>query len=123
MATAKKSRGKAGSRAKKPMKKSNARSAKKAAKPAKAAKRGPQKAAKKSVAKKAAPKKMAPKKAAKRAPAKKRTPASSSSENSNPLSRVARVAKEIAHQTTVAVSEGVDKVKEVSESIVDRVTS
>jgi len=117
MATAKKARGKAGSRAKKPMKKSSARGAKKAAKPAKAAKRGPQKAAKK-----ATPKKATPKKAAKRAPAKKRAPGKSATESTNPLSRVARVAKEIAHQTTVAVSEGVDKVKEVSESIVDRVT-
>lgn len=116
MATAKKSRGKAGSRAKKPMKKSTARGAKKAAKPKKAARRGPQKAAKKN-----APKKSAPKKAAKRAPAKKRA-ASTNTESGNPLSRVARVAKEIAHQTTVAVSEGVDMVKEMGGTIVERVT-
>ena len=119
MATAKKSRGKAGSRAKKPMmKKSGAKkqaSAKKAAKPAakSAAKRGPQRAAKKSAPKKAV---------AIRGPAKKKSGGSKSTTTKNPLSRVARVAKEIAHQTTVAVSEGVDKMKEMSETIVDRVT-
>ena len=116
MATAKKSRGKAGSRAKKPMKKSRARVAKNAA-PKKAAKRGPQRTAKKTE-----PKKVAQKKTANRAPAKKRAPASATTETANPLSRVARVAKEIAHQTTVAVTEGVDKVKEMGGTIVDRVT-
>jgi hypothetical protein len=95
------------------MKKSSARSAKKTKPAAKsAAKRRPQKSAKKS----------SPKKAAKRAPAKKAPQTNAASESTNPLSRVARVAKEIAHQTTVAVTEGVDKVKEVSGSIVERVT-
>jgi hypothetical protein len=35
---------------------------------------------------------------------------------------VTRVAKELAQQTTTAVSEGVEKVKEMGGSLVDRVT-
>ena len=132
MATrAKKSRGKAGSRTGKKGK-PKARAAKKGpkrpAKKAAAKRRGPRK-----VARKSAPKKAMKKLAPKRSPAKKASPATTApspaksaggenAEGSNPLSRVARVAKEIAQQTTAAVSEGVDKVKEVSGSIVERVT-
>jgi hypothetical protein len=118
---AKKTRGKSARKGKMPMKKSAARvTKKKSARVAKPAKRGPQKAAKKAAPRKAAPKKAAKKAPAKKAPVRKRTPVSS--ESANTLSRVARVAKEIAHQTTVAVTEGIDKAKEVGGSIVDRVT-
>jgi hypothetical protein len=38
------------------------------------------------------------------------------------LSRVTRVAKEVAHQATTAVSEGVETIKEFGEGMMDRVT-
>lgn len=38
------------------------------------------------------------------------------------LSRVTRVAKEVAHQATSAVSDGVESIKEFGEGLVDRVT-
>jgi hypothetical protein len=47
---------------------------------------------------------------------------SSGGDNTSALSRVTRVAKELAQQTTTAVTEGVEKVKEVGGSLVDRVT-
>jgi len=39
------------------------------------------------------------------------------------MARVTRVAKEVAQQATTVVSEGVESLKELSENIVDRVTS
>jgi len=84
------------------------------------------------VAKKIAPKKKAAKRPAKKAAAKKpakraSAPKASSAqsnggENSGALSRVTRVAKELAQQTSTAVTEGVEKVKEMGGSIVERVT-
>lgn len=41
----------------------------------------------------------------------------------SPISRVTRVAKEIAHQATSAVAEGVEAIKEAGGSLVDRVTA
>lgn len=40
----------------------------------------------------------------------------------SPISRVTRVAREIGEQATTAVSEGVDAIKEIGETLVDRVT-
>jgi hypothetical protein len=39
------------------------------------------------------------------------------------LSRVTRVAKEVAQQATTAVTEGVETLKELGENLVERVTS
>jgi hypothetical protein len=39
------------------------------------------------------------------------------------MSRVTRVAKEVAQQATTAVSGGIETVKEFGESMIDRVTS
>ena len=41
----------------------------------------------------------------------------------SPIARVTRVAKEIAHQATTAVTGGVEAIKEAGESLVDRVTA
>jgi hypothetical protein len=63
----------------------------------------------------AAKKKAAPKKTAvKRAAPKPRR---------SPLVRVKQVAQEVVQQATTAVSEGVEAIKDISETIVDRVTT
>jgi hypothetical protein len=54
-----------------------------------------------------------------KAPAKR---SSGGRKSGSALSRVTRVAKEVAHQATTAVSEGVETIKEFGEGIVDRVT-
>ena len=41
----------------------------------------------------------------------------------SPISRVTRVAKELAQQATSAVAEGVEAIKEAGGSLVDRVTA
>ncbi|MFI5229542.1 MAG: hypothetical protein ACHQWU_10760 [Gemmatimonadales bacterium] len=48
--------------------------------------------------------------------------AAQSSTNGSPLARVTRVAKEVAQQATTAVTEGVETLKELGETIVDRVS-
>jgi hypothetical protein len=40
----------------------------------------------------------------------------------SPLARVTRVAKEVAHQASSAVTEGVESLKEFGETIVERVS-
>jgi len=81
------------------------------------------KAAKRPAAKKAVVKRIAAKKvAAKRAASASSNAPSNGGENPGALSRVTRVAKELAQQTTTAVSEGVEKVKEMGGSLVERVT-
>lgn len=45
------------------------------------------------------------------------------SRGDSPIARVTRVAKEIAHQATTAVTGGVEAIKEAGESLVDRVTA
>ena len=78
-------------------------------------------AAKKAVVKRIAAKKVAAKRAASAPKATSNAP-SNGGENPGALSRVTRVAKELAQQTTTAVSEGVEKVKEMGGSLVERVT-
>jgi hypothetical protein len=86
--------------------------------------------AKRPVAKSAGKKAAAPKRnAGVRKPAQSGASSANSSasangggESSNALTRVTRVAKELAQQTTTAVTEGVEKMREMSGSLVDRVT-
>ena len=81
-------------------------------------------------AKKSAAKRPAAKKSAARTPAAKKQPAKrpavkkkkSPSRSRSPMQRVTRVAKEVAQQATAAVTEGVETLKEMGESIVERVT-
>ena len=62
--------------------------------------------------------------AAKRSAAKKNnSTAAKKPARRSPMSRVTRVAKEVAQQATTAVTGGLETVKEFGESIVDRVTS
>lgn len=109
MAARKGSKGKGGAR--KATKKGGAkRSAKRAPKKSsgmKAAKRGAAKklSAKKSSAKKSAPKRPAPKKKPKR----------------SPIQRVTSVAKQVAQQAQAAVVGGVEALREITESVVERV--
>lgn len=111
-------------RAKKSRGKSGAKTAKRSGS---SARRGPA-LKKKSAKKKKAPAKRAAakkaKKAPKRASAKKaviKRPAAKKPSR-NPITRVTRVAKEVAQQASTAVSEGVETLKEFGESLVDRVT-
>ena len=83
-----------------------------------AAKKG-RKSAKKGGAKKSAKKGATAAKRPAKAPAKR---SSGGRKSGSALSRVTRVAKEVAHQATTAVSEGVETIKEFGEGIVDRVT-
>ena len=76
-------------------------------------------AAKKSVAKKSPATKPAAKKSAAKRPAVKKK---SSSRTRSPIARVTRVAREVAQQATAAVTEGVESLKEMGESLVERVT-
>jgi len=128
MATrAKKSRTKSGGSTGKKRGGAKSRGGTKTAKTAKkaAAKRGP---ARKSSMKKAVKKSRGPalKKSAKRAAkvVKRAAKRSSGARKSggSALSRVTRVAKEVAHQATTAVSEGVETIKEFGEGMMDRVT-
>jgi hypothetical protein len=82
---------------------------------AKRAKKSASSRAKRPAAKRRAPVKKA-------APVKKVAPVKAVTGNSSPISRVTRVAKEVAHQATTAVSEGVDALKEFGGNIVERVT-
>jgi hypothetical protein len=71
----------------------------------------------KSVAKKAATKRRGGKKAAT-----SKKPQARRAGKQSPIARVKRVAKEVAHQAQVAVTGGVEVLKEMGENIVDRVT-
>ena len=106
-----------------PRKKSRGKSASKTASARRGAKsRG---SMKKSKAKRPAAKQKAPAKkaSAKKSPAKRPAVKKKSvSRVRSPMERVTRVAKEVAHQASAAVTEGVETLKEMGESIVERVT-
>jgi hypothetical protein len=115
MATrAKKSRGKSGAKTAKRSGSSARRGPALKKKSAKKKKASAKRAAAKK-AKKAAPKRASAKKAVVKRPAAKKP-------SRNPITRVTRVAKEVAQQASTAVSEGVETLKELGESLVDRVT-
>jgi hypothetical protein len=125
-ARAKKSRRKSGRKAASKKSKLKGRagrvaSAKRSRRTARSAKRGA--APKKASAKRPALKK----KSAKRPAIKKRAATRSAgggqqASTPSPISRVTRVAKEVAQQASTAVTEGLETVKEFGGSIVDRVT-
>jgi hypothetical protein len=145
MATrAKKSRKKSGSRSTKKAagsKRASSRrvaSAKRSASTKRAAARKPASAKRKAVAKSG--KRSAAKRSAAKRPAGKRSTAKRStaktksvrkpsvrragvSSRRSPMARVTRVAKEVAQQATIAVTESVDALKELGETLMDRVAS
>jgi hypothetical protein len=79
--------------------------------------------ASKAAAKRPAIEQVAKRPAVKKSSAKSRGAAESRKrEGSSPLERVTRVAKEVAQQATTAVTEGVETLKDMGGTIVDRVT-
>lgn len=92
--------------------------AKKGAKKRKGAKKSTRRAAPKKAARKSMAKKPAARKAAKKkSPARRAAPA----KRKSPMQRVRSVATQVAHQAQAAVTGGVEALREMGESIAERV--